>query len=172
LAAAIWPERTSATALSPWSRRNAAIVAATSCSGPAGVAARHSSKQVRHHLGIRLRAEPMTDAHEWLTELAVVGDDAIVDEREPARAVQVRMGVVLRHAAMRGPACVPDADRARRQVRRRLADLADALLDDDPVMVADGYSPRVVAPILELLEAAQNEVRRVLASRNSIRLRS
>ena len=129
-------------------------------------------EQVRHHLGIRLRAEPMTGAHEWLTELAVVGDDAVVDEREPARAVQVRMGVVLRHAAMRGPACVPDADRARPQVRPRLADLADALIDDDPVTVADGHTPRVVAPILELLEAAQNEVRRVLASRNSIRLRS
>src|SRR6266550_6345776 len=80
-----------------------------------------------------------------------------------SRPAQSRwMGVVLRHAAMRGPACVPDADRARPQVRPRLADLADALIDDDPVTVADGHTPRVVAPILELLEAAQNEVRCVL----------
>jgi glutamine phosphoribosylpyrophosphate amidotransferase len=45
LAAAIWPVRTSATAmaLSPCRRRKAVIVALTSCSGPAGVAARHSS---------------------------------------------------------------------------------------------------------------------------------
>ena len=120
-------------------------------------------EQVRHHLGIRLRAEPMTGSHEWLAELAVVGDDAVVDEREPARAVQVRVSVGLGHASMRGPAGVADADGAGGQVRRRVTDLAGTLGEDDLVTVADGHAPRIVAPIFELLESPQNEVRRILS---------
>src|SRR5215470_7814104 len=41
-------------------------------------------EQVRDYLRVRFRAEPMTGAHERLAELTVVGDDAVVDEGEPA----------------------------------------------------------------------------------------
>src|SRR5262249_10592775 len=115
--------------------------------------------QVRHDLGVGLRAEAMSRAGERLTQLAVVRHDAVVDEREPARAVEMLMRVLLGHATVRGRARVTDADRARRQFRRGLTDLADAPLEDDPVSVTDGHAPRVVAAILELLEPAQDEVR-------------
>ena len=119
--------------------------------------------QVRHHLGVRLGAEAMTGAHERLAQLAVVGDDAVVDEREAARAVQVWVCVGLGHASVRGPAGVADADGAGGQVRRRVADLAGTLGEDDLVTVADGHAPGIVAPILELLESSQDEVRRILS---------
>jgi len=125
--------------------------------------------QVRHHLGVRLGAEAMTGAHERLAQLAIVGDDPVVDEREAARAVQVRVSVGLGHAAVRGPAGVPEADGAGGQVRRRVADLAGALGEDDLVTVADGHAPGIVAPVLELLESSQHEIRRILKRRRRTR---
>jgi hypothetical protein len=50
-----------------------------------------------------------------------------------------------------------EADAARGKLRRRVADLADALVDDDVAGRGDRDAPRVVAAILQLLEAAQHD---------------
>src|SRR5207247_10852137 len=71
------------------------------------------------------------------------------------------VGGVLGHAAMRGPAGMADTGRPRRQIRHRVADLAGPLLEDHLVAVANGHAPGVVAPILELLEPSEHQVRRV-----------
>src|SRR5262249_56820205 len=120
-----------------------------------------SREQDRDHPGLGFGTKA-TPRQRWrLARVAVARQDGVVDEGEPARAVEMRMRVLLGHTAVRGPARVPDADRARGQVRRSLADLADAALEDDAVSVTDGHTPRIVAAILELLEPAQDEVRRV-----------
>src|SRR5262249_58019961 len=60
-----------------------------------------------------------------------------------------------------GPAGVSDPDRARGQIRRGVADLADPPLEGDTRSVSDGDAPRIVAAILELLESAQDQVCRM-----------
>src|SRR5919198_1266050 len=103
----------------------------------------------------------MARAQQRLTQLAVVRDNAVVDERQATGTVEVRVRVLLRHAAVRGPARVPDPDTARRQHGRRVTDLPDASLDDDAAAPTDRDAPRIVAAVLELLEPAPDDLRRV-----------
>ena len=62
-------------------------------------------------LGIRLGRERMALRGKLLAQRLEVLDDAVVDDREPARGV--RMGVGLGRLAMRRPTGVADADRAQ-----------------------------------------------------------
>ena len=62
-------------------------------------------------LGVRLGRERIALRHEFIAQRLEVLDDAVVDDREPARGVG--MGVGLGRLAMRRPAGVADADRAR-----------------------------------------------------------
>jgi hypothetical protein len=124
-------------------------------------ACRPGAPRVRHHLGIGLGPEAVTGPLQSLPELAIVRHDSVVDQREASAAVE--MGVRVGHGdpAVGRPARVPDAHAAARQPGDRLADLADALVHRHRLAGGDRDAPRVIAPILEPPQAAQDDARRV-----------
>ena len=69
--------------------------------------------EVGEDLGVGLRTEPVPGFHERRAEGLVVFDDPVVDEREPAGLVEMRVGVGVVGLAVRGPARVADADRGQ-----------------------------------------------------------
>ncbi len=75
--------------------------------------------EVGDDLGVGLGDELVALGDERLLEGQIVFDDAVVDDDERAGAVAVRMGVLFRGAAVRGPAGVADAEGA---VDRRALD--------------------------------------------------
>ena len=120
--------------------------------------------QVGEDLGVGLRLEPVTVRDQLVGQLHVVLDDPVVDEREAARAVEERMGVLLARAAVGRPAGVADA--GGRTTGRALRTLGEVVEGPgavggpgtpDPVFgCADqGDACRVVAPVLEPCEAVE-----------------
>ena len=119
--------------------------------------------QHRQHLGVGLAVELVPLACQKLLQRGVVLDNAVVDERDAARVVQVRVGVLLRRRAVGGPARVRDAH-ARVRQRAAVALVAvDLVLEhaDAPHRAANvqlairldhGHAGRVVAAVLEALE--------------------
>src|SRR5262249_26231276 len=89
----------------------------------------------------------------------VVLDDAVVDEDDLAGAM--RMRVLLRGPAVRRPARVADARRARERLlaeqRLQVVELADAAANLDVVVGEGGEARGVVAAVLELPEAAHDD---------------
>ena len=75
-------------------------------------------EQVNDHLGVGLRRERVAGRHQRSLQLLEVLDDAVMDHGCRARAVDVRVRVLLRRTTVRRPARVPDAGRAERGVRR------------------------------------------------------
>ena len=76
--------------------------------------------QVRHHLGVGLGGELGAVGREALAQLDLVLDDAVQHDVDAAGGVEVRVGVLLGHAAVGGPARVADAGgEPRRQWPRR-----------------------------------------------------
>src|SRR6185369_4330563 len=119
-------------------------------------------------LRVGLGLEFMAGGREALLELQIILDDAVVHDDELLRAIGVRMGVLFRWAAVRGPAAVAEPDLAvhgrRRQQVGQLADLADAAAQLQPAAVQDGDARRVVAPVFEALEALEQDRRNLLAA--------
>ncbi len=64
--------------------------------------------EVRDDLGVGLRHEAVALGGEARLQREVVLDDAVVDDDDPAAAVLVRVGVLLRRPAVRRPARVPE----------------------------------------------------------------
>ncbi len=130
--------------------------------------------QVGDDLGVGLGREDVAVLAQLGAKLGVVLDDPVEDDVDGIRAVAVRMGVLLGHAAVRGPAGVGEADRGRRgsygnaavalgpivgrngiaQVRE-VSDCADRV--DVPVF-EQGDPRRVIAAVLQLLEPLDEEV--------------
>ena len=104
----------------------------------------------------------MTGFGELFIEGEVVFDDAVVDDDEGAGAIAVRMGVLFRWTAVRGPASVADAEGA---VEGRVCDdcLEVAELAGGAAELkasgATGYSDAggVVAAVLEAAQAFNND---------------
>ena len=67
-------------------------------------------EEVCNDLRIGLAFEHRAVAFEFVAQLAKVFDDAVVNDRHPAR--HMRMGVAFDRLAMRGPARMPDAGRS------------------------------------------------------------
>ena len=65
--------------------------------------------QVRDDFGIRLGDELVAFLFQFVLQLDVVFDDAVVHDDDLARAVAVRMGVFFGGAPVRGPARVAEA---------------------------------------------------------------
>ena len=63
--------------------------------------------EVRDDLGIGFRDDLATGADQFLTELDVIFDDAVVNDDDVAAAM--RMSILLRRAAVRCPARMADA---------------------------------------------------------------
>ena len=85
--------------------------------------------QVSDGLGVGLRAQDVPCRAQLLAQLDVVLDDAVVHDGDLARAVDVRVGVLLARLAVRRPARVPDAhapgDRDRADRVAQVDELAD-----------------------------------------------
>ena len=91
--------------------------------------------EMGEHLGVGLRAEPVAPREEPVAEVPEVLDDAVVDDRDLARAVGVGVGVEVVRATVRRPAGMGEADRRRRgcrveQRRAQVGQLARALLHE------------------------------------------
>ena len=108
----------------------------------------------RGDLGVRLGRERMALGGELVTQRPEVFDDAVVDHRESRR--RVGMGVGLGRLAMRRPAGVADADRAREGMGRELGlEILEFALGAPPLEppVLEGRDAgRVVAAVFESLE--------------------
>src|ERR1700719_990240 len=118
--------------------------------------------QMRHDLGIGLGDELMPFLFEFLLELQVIFDDAIVHNDDFALTVAMRMGIFLCRPAMRGPARVSEA-----------IDPIDGIVADGlfeirqfaggatnlhmPVLANDGDACGIVPAIFQASKAVQNE---------------
>ena len=94
--------------------------------------------------------------------LEVVLDDAVVHHHDAPGAIAVRMGILLRGAAMGGPAGVADAVRAVDRIQPdglfQVAQLAFGAAHLQPVAIAaDRNSRRVIAAILKPFQAIEND---------------
>ena len=70
------------------------------------------SNEMREHFGIRFRAKArVAVANEVIFERLVIFDHPIMDQRQFAAGVEVRMRVLIVHLAVRGPARVADPER-------------------------------------------------------------
>ena len=122
------------------SRITAIAYAPSTCASARRTAASRSSPardlavdQVRDDLGVGIAENCVPGAFEPSAQRQVVLDDAVVDHRDLAR--DVRVGVGLGYATVRGPTRVADAGRAfeRRRAQRllELAQLAHGAHDAD-----------------------------------------
>ena len=119
--------------------------------------------QVDHDLGVGLGVEGMAIGFERRLQLAVVLDDPVQDDRElPVVAAGQRMRVLLVHGAVGGPAGVAEAGRRLGAVRAGLPLQRLEIADDADVVesavLAQREPGRVVAPVLETLEALEQQV--------------
>ena len=122
--------------------------------------------EVGEHLGVGLGAEAVATREEPVAEVPEVLDDAVVDDRHVARAVDVGMGVEVVGPAVGRPAGVGEADgrlgRGVEQRRPEVGELARALLHEQ--LARRGHerdARRVVAPVLQAREAVEQDGRRV-----------
>src|SRR5690606_24683471 len=116
--------------------------------------------QVGDDLGIGLRLELVAQRLEPLALFLVVLDDAVVDQRQLAVA-DVRVGIGLGHPAVGGPAGVADAEHAVEALGEgRLLHLRHAAGAAHPahaVRIGDGDAGRVIAAVLQALEALDQD---------------
>src|SRR5438874_8728835 len=103
----------------------------------------------------------MPGGNQLVAQLGVVLDDAVVDDRQAAMAIQMWMRIGLGDPAMGGPAGMPKRNRATGQRGRSLTYLADVLLDQQSVM-STRDAPRIVAAVLELLQPREHHLRRLV----------
>ena len=119
-------------------------------------------------LGVGLARELGPGIQELLLQLGEVLDDAVVDERELAVVAEVRVRVAVGGAAVGRPAGVADAgvavgQRLLAEVLRQDAELAGALARAHLAVVGEhGDAGRVVAPVFEPLQAAEEHVDRAV----------
>src|SRR5690606_35717485 len=93
-----------------------------------------------------------------------VVDDTVVNYRDGLVPVPMRMAVCLRHAAVRGPTCVPDAHRSWQSFRSRVLKCAQVanLAGQPQTFTRDGnYTRRVIPPILQPLATTDDDVPRL-----------
>ena len=118
--------------------------------------------EVRDHLGVGLGRELVALLEERRLQLAVVLDDPVEDEVDVAlKAARQRVRVLGADAAVRCPARVPDPGGrqglALRSSVLQLAEVADgANLGELPVL-DERQAGRVIAAVLEPLEAVQED---------------
>src|SRR6202035_2880826 len=122
--------------------------------------------EVGNDLGVGLAEELVPARHQLSAELAIVLDDAVVNDVNAPSAVLVRMRVLERRTAVGRPARMSDADRAGGRplgfdLAGEVSDLVGVLDGRDvPGSIDDRDPGRVVAPILETAKAVEQHGRR------------
>ena len=106
------------------------------------------------HLGVGVAHQGVASVGEQLLERLVILDDAVVDDCDSAFASRVGVGVAVAWGSMGGPAGVPDAHGAGRNVLRhvvfQVGDLALFLFHPKlPLALQGGDACAVVAPVFQ-----------------------
>ncbi len=121
---------------------------------------------MREHFGVGLGLENMTGCGERASQLGVVLDDAVVDETQASRCVEVRVSVGICHAAMGGPAGVGDADGPAWgrgfEMARQITDPAGLFPDIEMVAIQQGDTRAVIAAVFETFESFEQDGKRLL----------
>src|SRR5258708_6114846 len=108
----------------------------------------------------------MAQSHEFALERGVVFDDAVVDHGQPALAIQMRVGVGGGDTTVRRRAVGPTGERAAGKAWRGWAALACMFFHKQPggwgAVLPRRDAPRAVAAVLELFQAGQDALSRVV----------
>ena len=109
--------------------------------------------QMRDDLGVGLGDELVAFLLELLFQVEVVFDDAVVDDHDSARAVAVRVGILLSRPPVRRPSRVPNPvlaiDRRRRNHLFEACELAGASPQIDGAVANHRNTRRIVAAVFE-----------------------
>ncbi len=121
--------------------------------------------QVRDDLGVGVGVEDDAQVLQLGAQLQVVLDDPVHHHEHRAVGAGVRVGVLGGHAAVRGPARVPEPGGRRRGGVRagdvaQLREVADGAhrLDQPVVLREEGEAGGVVPAVLEALEAGEDQL--------------
>ena len=121
--------------------------------------------EMRDDLGVRLGREDVPLGGQALLDGEVVLDDAVVDHDERARAVRMRMRVLVGRPSMGRPAGMADADASPHgplaEDALQYLDATCRAPDLESARPQHGHAGRVVAAILELLEPVDDDSHRV-----------
>lgn len=126
------------------------------------------AEQRCHHFGVGLTDQRNARGLNFRTQLGKVLDDAVMDHRELAVVTEVRVGVLVGRAAVRGPPRVTDSrvrgsNRAIREQLFKARELARALADRDTSGVVDYRNPgRVVPPVLQPSQSINEHADRII----------
>ncbi len=124
------------------------------------------SRQMGDHLAIGGAGELVAGVDQALLERAKIFDDAVMDQRHGAAAAEVGMGVFVGRRAVGSPAGVADAERAAHRAAAKeggqVVDAAGRFGDVKLAVVERGDAGAVVAAVLKLPQARQQEVGRLL----------
>ena len=115
--------------------------------------------QVGDDFGVGLRPEDMTLGLQLCLQGEIILDDAVVDDDDPARAVDVGMSVGFAWAPMGRPPGMTEAvgalDRRAAQALLQSGDLAPDPAKADASTAGDGHSGRVVSAVFKLFQALE-----------------
>ena len=119
---------------------------------------------MREHLGVGFRGEVVRALpQKRLLDLLVILDHAVVDEREFAALVEMRMGILIGRLAVRRPAGVADAVSARRgrfgHQLGKPGDAAGTFPRLDMVAIDDRDAGRIVATVFEPTQPIEQDGR-------------
>ena len=118
-------------------------------------------------VGLGLEGDAL--ALEFQLELGEVLDDAVVDQGQLAAVGQVRVRVLVRRAAVRGPARVADSregfrQRAGVQLRDEVAQFARLLPGRNGAVGNHRNARGVVAPVLQAPQSFKDNVQGIVSS--------
>ena len=118
--------------------------------------------EVGEDLGVSLRDEFVAFGEEPFFELLMVFDHAVVDERDFAGLVEMRVRVLVGRRAVSRPAGMADAGRARggllAQERSQIVDAASLLPKFELAVVQNAKPGRIVTAIFETAQAFEDDV--------------
>ena len=116
---------------------------------------------MREHLGVGLPGKNVAFADELIAQRGVVLDHAVVADREASALIEMRVRVLIRHTAVRGPSRVRDAgipgERRILQQRGEIRDAPGALARFDLSARERRDSGAVIAPVFETTETVQED---------------
>ena len=120
------------------------------------------SDEVRQHLRVGFGLERVIALLQRRTDGAGVLDDAVVDYRDAAGLIGVRMGVGGCGSAVSRPAGVAQADRSLREVSPQFllqtGQFAGRLGDRQPAAVQHGQARGIVPPVLQSPETPDDQI--------------
>src|SRR3546814_1817461 len=129
---------------------------------------------MRDDFGIGLALEAPATPGERLAQRLEILDDAVVDERDLARRVRVR--VARRRRAVGRPARVCDANEARRGVAAKfldeIAELTLGAATDQLAALDRAHARRIIAAIFHALQPVDEAVRHLRSEEHTSELQT